>query len=433
MPPALLASAGGGPCPPYWSVLPFAATLLGIAILPLAAPHWWERNRNKAAFAWAIAAPCVIWWLLAFDSHALVHSAREYVSFILLLGSLYVASGGIYLEGSLGGAPRANAAFLVVGAVLSNVIGTTGASMLLLRPFLRANAHRPMAARVVGVVFFTFLVSNIGGCLTPLGDPPLFLGFLRGVPFAWTFGLYRQWLVALLAVAAVYYLLDRGLALREPPAPAREAPAPFGVEGWRNALLLLAIVGVVVGQGRFHWPFGVQEGSMAAVAAVSLRATPRALRERNRFTFGPIVEVAVLFSGIFATMVPALAILDARGAEMGIERPWQYFWATGALSSFLDNAPTYLTFATTASAQSHVDPARLGELAAHFPHLLAAISCGAVFMGANTYIGNGPNFMVKAIAEENGVAMPSFFGYMKYSVGILVPVFVVVTLLFFRG
>jgi len=430
-PHLLLASAAGHPVPPYWSVIPFVLTLLGIAILPLVAHHRWESNRFRAGFAWTIAIPTAAWWLLTYDARALLHAGEEYLAFILLLGSLYVASGGIHIRGSLRGSPRVNTGICLLGSVLANLIGTTGASMLLIRPFLRANAHRSMRARSVGVIFFIFSVSNIGGCLTPLGDPPLFLGFLRGVEFQWPFlNLIPDWSVTLALVLLIYYAWDRRLHRGDPPAPPEAEPVRLGVDGARNGLLLLGVVGLVLGKGLFGWPFGVQEAGMAAVAVVSMRITPREVRAANRFTFGPILEVAILFSGIFTTMVPALAILDAKGSEMGLTEPWHFFWATGLLSSFLDNAPTYLTMATTAVSQTHATA--IGELSEHAPHLLAGISCGAVFMGANTYIGNGPNFMVRAIAVENGVAMPSFFGYMRYSGAILLPLFVLLSFLFFR-
>jgi Na+/H+ antiporter NhaD/arsenite permease-like protein len=435
---AVLAATAPAPAPPLWSVLPFALTLLGIAILPIVAHRRWESNRFRAGFAWTIAIPTALWWLLAYDIGALAHAGQEYVSFIALLGSLYVASGGIHLKGSLVGTPGLNVGFCAVGSVIANLVGTTGASMLLIRPFLRANAHRPMRARSLGVVFFIFSVSNIGGCLTPLGDPPLFLGFLRGVPFEWTLlNLIPEWATALAILLAVYYALERRLARGEPPPPnpGEGGGERLGLEGGVNLLVLVGIVGAVVGKGIYkeRWPWGVQEALMIAMGLVSLKVTPKPVRQANRFTFGPILEVAILFSGIFTTMVPALAILDAKGDELGLSKPWHFFWATGLLSSFLDNAPTYLTMCTTAVAQTHAT--KIGELVLHADaaRLLAAISCGAVFMGANTYIGNGPNFMVRAIAVENGVVMPSFFGYMRYSATFLFPIFALLTVLFFRS
>jgi Na+/H+ antiporter NhaD/arsenite permease-like protein len=437
---------------PVWTVAPFVALLGAIAVLPLVAPYWWERNRNKAIVAAVLALPFAAYLIGAWGErgvHELRHALLDYVSFMALLGSLFVIAGGIHVKGSLAGTPLSNSAILGLGAVLANLIGTTGASVVLIRPLLRANEER--RRRVHVVVFFIFVVSNCGGLLTPLGDPPLFLGFLKGVPFEWTLGLWRPWLFVNGALLVVFNLLDEHLlALDESERPHEPLldqvleHAPLRVEGWHNALFLAGVILVIVGKGRGwgtgggEWPFGVQEGLMAGLGAGAYLATRSALRRANRFTFAPIVEVAVLFAGIFVTMVAPLLILNARGAELGLAAPWQFFWATGGLSSFLDNAPTYLTFAATAAGGFGVSAegsryladflARGAEAAA----LLAAISCGAVFMGANTYIGNGPNFMVKAIAEENGVRMPSFFGYMGYSLAILVPIFLATTYLFFR-
>ncbi|MHC4339155.1 MAG: sodium:proton antiporter, partial [Planctomycetota bacterium] len=290
---------------------------------------------------------------------------------------------------------------------------------------------RPMFSRVLTLVFFIFMVSNIGGCLTPLGDPPLFLGFLKGVEFQWTLRLWKEWAFALAVLLTVFYVWDRYLFSREPPpppSPEDEVPEDNGIHGKRNIWLLAAVMGAVLAKGIFDWPFGPQEILLGAVAVVSMWVTPKEVRKKNHFTFGPILEVAILFSGIFTVMVPVLAILRAKGGELGLTEPWHYFWITGTLSSFLDNAPTYLVFAQTAASQVGVD--RVGDLMDAGPTFLAAVSVGAVFMGANTYIGNGPNFMVKAIAEENGIRMPSFFGFMKYSLLILLPLFVIVTLIF---
>jgi Na+/H+ antiporter NhaD/arsenite permease-like protein len=351
------------------------------------------------------------------------------------------------VRGSLSGTPLLNTAILGIGAVLANLIGTTGASVLLIRPLLRANRPRERRAHVV--VFFIFVVSNCGGLLTPLGDPPLFLGFLKGVPFEWTFGLWQPWLLVNGLLLVIFNFWDQSVLEREErerPGSQLEAVMehePLRIDGAWNFLFLLGIVAAIYGAGRglgsagAPWVYGVQEGLMLAVALAAWLSTPRRLREANRFGFAPIVEVAALFAGIFATMTPALLILNARAAELGLTQPWHYFWVTGSLSSFLDNAPTYLTLAAAAAGFEGIalEGRYLGELLARGAEgqaLLAAISCGAVFMGANTYIGNGPNFMVKAIAEEDGVAMPSFFGYMAYSVGILVPIFVAITFVFFR-
>jgi Na+/H+ antiporter NhaD/arsenite permease-like protein len=299
-------------------------------------------------------------------------------------------------------------------------------------------------------VFFIFVVSNCGGLLTPLGDPPLYLGFLKGVPFDWTLRLWKEWLLVNGLLLVIFNFVDeRILDKEELERPGSQLEAvmhhqPLRIEGGHNLLFLLGVVLVIVAKGNAwlsatgHWPFGVQEGLMLLLAAAAYATTRRATREANRFTFGPIVEVAVLFAGIFLTMIAPLQILNARGPELGLRSPLQFFWASGALSSFLDNAPTYLTFAATACGDLGVAATGNRYLAEFLSHgreaagLLAAISCGAVFMGANTYIGNGPNFMVKSIAEENGVHMPSFLGYMKWSLTVLIPIFALVTVVFFR-
>ena len=440
-----------------WSILPFVGTLLAIAILPLWIPHWWEKNRNKAIVATLLAAPIAAYLVIAFG-HAgvetLIEKAMEYASFIILLTALFVITGGIYVQGSLSGTPLVNTGIMAIGAVIANLIGTTGASVLLIRPLLRANAARQHKSHIV--IFFIFVVSNCGGLLTPLGDPPLFLGFLKGVPFEWTLRLWREWLLVNAVLLAIFNLWDQAALNREeleakgPLLEEVQKHVPLRMHGMQNVLFLLGVIATIfasgrgLGNGGEPWPFGIQEGVMLGLAIVSYFLTPQINHINNRFTFGPIIEVAVLFAGIFVTMAPALLILNAwgqghrevLGLAFGLREPWQFFWATGCLSSFLDNAPTYLTFAATACGieQVPVD----GRYLAAFLHkgqkavdLLMAISCGAVFMGANTYIGNGPNFMVKAIAEENGVKMPSFFGYMAYSCGILLPVFGLVTYVFF--
>jgi len=378
--------------------------------------------------------------------HQLVEKAKEYTSFIVLLGSLFVVTGGIYVRGSLAGTPLANTGLLGLGALLASWIGTLGASVLLIRPLLRANASRERKAHIV--VFFIFTVSNCGGLLTPLGDPPLFLGFLKGVPFAWTFRLWPEWLVVNGALLAIFRVWDQVVLARE----ERERPGsqlgvalarePLGVQGGANFAFLAAIVAVIyaagsgAGNAGEPWPFGVQEGLMLLVAGLSFATTPGRVRRANAFGFGPIVEVAVLFAGLFASMAPALLLLNANAKQFGLSEPWQFFWAAGALSSFLDNAPTYLTFAATACGLDGIalEGRYLAEYLALGPRAaetLTAVSVGSVFMGANTYIGNGPNFVVKAIAEENGVRMPSFLGYMAYSGGVLLPIFVVVTFVLF--
>ena len=435
---------------PFWTVLPFAGLLLAIAVMPLVAHHFWESNRNKGLVAAFFAVPVAAYLVLglgAFGVHELAEKAKEYLSFMLLLGSLFVITGGIHIRGSLSGTPLVNTAVLALGGLLASVIGTTGASVLLIRPLLRANAPRVRKTHVF--VFFIFVVSNCGGLLTPLGDPPLFLGFLKGVPFEWTLRLWKEWLLVNGALLAIFNLWDQRVLDREErerPGSQLEAVMehePLRIEGRRNFAFLLGIVATIaaagsgVGRGGEPWPFGVQEALMAAIAGAAYLATAERVRAANAFGFGPIIEVAVLFAGIFVTMAPALLLLNAHAESFGVREPWQFFWAAGLLSSFLDNAPTYLTFAATACGLADIplEGRYLAEylaLGREATEILAAISCGAVFMGANTYIGNGPNFMVKAIAEENGVRMPSFFGYMAYSLGILVPLFVLCTFLFFR-
>ncbi|MFA5793765.1 MAG: sodium:proton antiporter [Candidatus Brocadiia bacterium] len=430
---------------PLWSVAPFVLMLLAIAIIPLAFGHWWESNFNKGIISILLAIPVAI-YIITINPHELMVVGFDYISFIILLGALYVISGGIYIKGSLAGTPLINTIVLAIGAVLASFIGTTGASMLLIRPLIRANKARKDKAHII--IFFIFVVSNCGGLLTPLGDPPLFLGFLKGVPFLWTFALWKEWLFVCGLILIIFNLYDQFKFNREDiatPGALTEQVEPkqkLGVEGTVNFLLLGGMVAAIFFAGdpfgtdpKHPWPFGVKEALMLVMAVLSLVATKKHTRQSNSFTFNPIIEVAVLFAGIFVTMIPALMILNARGTELGLTQPWHFFWAAGSLSSFLDNAPTYLTMSSAASGVLNVPlgPAYLKDLlaVASGPLLLAAVSCGAVFMGANTYIGNGPNFMVKAIAEESHVKMPSFFGYMVYSILILIPIFIITTFLFF--
>jgi Na+/H+ antiporter NhaD/arsenite permease-like protein len=459
--PALAAQAGPelGRELGLWSLLPFVGILLAIALLPLIAGRFWEHNRNKALVALLFAAPIAIYLVAAHGEtglHTLLEKVREYASFVVLLASLFVITGGIYVRGSLSGTPLLNTAILGIGALLANVIGTTGASVLLVRPLLRANAPRERTVHIV--VFFMFVVSNCGGLLTPLGDPPLFLGYLKGVPFEWTLRLWKPWALVnglLLVIFNVWDQIVFDKEERERPRSQLEEVQhhePLRIAGALNFVFLLGVMLVIlaagsgIGNGGERWPFGVQEVAMLALSGLAFATTQPQNRALNRFSWSPIIEVAVLFAGIFVTMAPALSILNAWGRSerevcglaFGLDQPWQFFWSSGALSSFLDNAPTYMTFAATAAGMQGVAleaPRYLGQLLLKGDAavaLLAAISCGSVMMGANTYIGNGPNFMVKAIAEENGVKMPSFFGYMAYSCGVLLPVFVVVTLVFFR-
>jgi Na+/H+ antiporter NhaD/arsenite permease-like protein len=421
---------------PLWSVAPFALLLLCIAVLPLVAGRFWDQNRNKALLSVALGAPVAI-GIAYLDPMILAHAAHEYLAFIILLGALFVISGGIVVRGTLAGTPGLNAALLGIGAAAASLIGTTGASMLLIRPLLRANSVRRRKVHVI--VFFIFVVSNAGGLLTPLGDPPLFLGFLRGVPFLWTLRFWPQWLFVNGALLLLFYVIDSTIFRREDlatPGDLDEVAVahqiPVHVVGKINFLLLAGVVLVLLASGSFGLPAGVQEGGMLLMAWLSWLSTPRPLRQENGFTWHPIVEVAVVFAGVFATMVPALQILNVRGAQFGLSQPWHFFWASGSLSSFLDNAPTYLTFTAAASGLVGTDASALAQLIGH-PRgvpLLSAVSLGSVLMGANTYIGNGPNFMVRAIAEGSGIRMPSFFGYMAWSGAVLLPLFAAVTFVF---
>jgi Na+/H+ antiporter NhaD/arsenite permease-like protein len=369
----------------------------------------------------------------------LAEKAQEYVSFILLLTALFVITGGIVVRGSLSGTPLVNTGVLGLGAVIANLIGTMGASVLLIRPLLRANAPRERKVHIV--VFFIFIVSNCGGLLTPLGDPPLFLGYLKGVPFEWTLSLWKEWAFVVVALLLIFNLWDQRVLNSEERARSGSQleqvmhHEPLRIEGKRNLVFLAGVVATIFAAGRTGWHYGVQETALAVLALGAFVATSAKLRADNRFTWGPLVEVAVLFAGIFVTMAPALLLVNAHGASLGVREPWQFYWASGVLSSFLDNAPTYLTFAATAAGLNGiaVEGRYLGQLLEQgdaAAKVLTAISCGSVMMGANSYIGNGPNFLVKAIAEDRGVRMPSFFGYMAYSVGILIPLFIAVTFVF---
>jgi len=456
--------------PPLWTVLPFVLLLLGIALLPLIprTARWWQRHRNQFFFAAALAAITLLYYLCLADypiqghwpaAHVTFHRGAglnfaatwdvianailaDYVPFIVLLFSLYAVSGGIRIEGDLRARPRTNLTFLAVGGVLASAVGTTGAAMLLIRPLLETNQERKYVKHTV--IFFIFVVCNCGGCLLPTGDPPLLLGYLRGVPFCWTLSLWPQWLVVNALLLAVYYGWDKfwyypreqALDLARDEAMLR----PLRLRGiWPNALLLAAVVMAVAlldpsmpvpGTNWHPWLY-LREVAELGLVALSLLLGRREVRQANRFHYGPIIEVAVLFFGIFICMQPALQVMAVEGRNLGLTRPWHYFWATGGLSSVLDNAPTYVVFVEAArslTAQGNLVPTVAGVGA----ELLAAISLGSVFMGANTYIGNGPNFLVKAIAEESGVRMPSFFGYLLYSGGILLPLFALVTWLFLK-
>ena len=436
-------------------VLPFIGILLCIAIIPLINARYWGRNLWWISiFIFCIPMAAIFSIFMGEELRSLTfEKALDYASFITLLASLYVISGGILIKGSLSGTPLVNAIFLLIGSVIANIIGTTGASMLLVRPLIRANKNRVKKSHII--IFFIFLVSNIGGLLTPLGDPPLFLGYLQGVPFEWTLRLAPEWAITCSIVLAVFYVMDSYLYKHEArvnttdPGPAdriknnssTEVYEKFAIAGKLNLLLIAGVVMSVFMQGVLikaipWWPrFGPQEAGMTIFLVLSLLLSPAKgeLRRLNGFTFQPIKEVALIFAGIFAAMIPALYLLEHNGAALGVTRPWQFFWASGVLSSFLDNAPTYLAFLSLAKGLNLQNDLGflLNDGGGLSSHVLAAISCGAVFMGANSYIGNGPNFMVKSIAEEQGINMPSFFGYMAYSTAVLIPVFLLITFLFF--
>ncbi len=440
-----------------WWAIPFVGILLSIAVMPLAVPHFWHHHYGKVAAAWGLAfvVPFAILHGAGPTGGEVLHTALlEYIPFVILLWALFTISGGILITGNLHGSPRLNTSILAIGTVLASLIGTTGASMVLIRPLLRANDERLHNVHVV--VFFIFLVSNIGGSMTPLGDPPLFLGYLKGVGFFWTtIHMVEETAFAAGILLVLFFLVDRHLyhkdeafkALRRDPTP--DTPG-IGIEGRRNILLLLVVVGGVLLSGSWKPGIAFHVGNvelelqniardviLLAAGITSLFVTPKRIREGNEFGWGPILEVAKLFAGIFVTIIPVIAMLKA--AQNGAFAPLvalvnhadgspnnaMYFWLTGILSSFLDNAPTYLVFFNLAGG----DPQHLMN---DIPWTLLAISCGAVFMGANSYIGNAPNFMVKAIAEEGGVKMPSFFGYMVWSFGILIPLFGLITLVFFH-
>ena len=435
----------------YW-VIPFAGILLSIAAFPLIAPDFWHHNFGKISLFWAtsLIIPFVIKEGFQITLYELLHvGLLEYVPFIILLLALFTISGGVQLKGSLVGSPTLNTAILAIGTLLASWMGTTGAAMLLIRPLIRANSHRKNKVHVI--VFFIFLVANIGGALTPLGDPPLFLGFLKGVNFFWTTSaMFLPMLFLVISLLIIFFILDTYFFKKENISIKKEEnPEKLGLEGSFNLLLLAGVVGGVLLSG--FWKPGisfsvyyvdvelqniVRDILLLGLTYASWVLTSQSIRKANEYTWFPIVEVAKLFAGIFITIIPAIAILKAgtQGALSGVvasvtsnDQPinYMYFWMTGILSSFLDNAPTYLVFFNTAGG----DPSLLmGDLY----QTLLAISAGAVFMGANTYIGNAPNFMVKSIAETSGIEMPSFFGYLiKWSIPILVPLFIVLTFIFF--
>src|SRR5437763_8802039 len=422
---------------PLASALPFVALLAAIAVFPLVAPRWWHPNGNKAIVAVAGSLPVLLRLGIGFGQPGravLAEMIHDYVGFIVVIGGLFVITGGIHIQGSLAGTPLVNTGLLGFGAVLANLLGTTGASVLLIRPLLRANKRRKRVAHIV--IFFIFIVSNCGGLLTPIGDPPLLLGYLKGVPFDWTLRLWPQWL-ALNGILLVIFNFWDQWALdkdeKELPGSQHEKVLihePLRIQGFVECVVLLLVIWSLV-RGAPWWVF-------VGLALVGFLGGSGERRAKNLFTFTPIIEVTILFAAIFVTMAPVLEILNGWAArpDFALRTPLHFFWASGTLSSVLDNAPTYLAFAASAAGLHDVAPhgSYIGGLAAdpNAAKLLAAVSTGSVFMGANTYIGNAPNFMVKAIAEESGVQMPSFFGYMGYSLLVLMPLYVLIAMLFIR-
>lgn len=456
------------PPPAVFATLPFIAMLGAIAILPLftRTEHWWEHNRNRLIVAVGLALLTLFYYAFLYghgieDHFSHEHSVSgpglpaawtvlknamlvEYVPFIVLLFSLYVISGGIHIKGSLVGTPRLNAQIVLLGGTLASFIGTTGAAMLLIRPLIRANRHRQHVAHTV--VFFIFVVCNTGGCLLPIGDPPLFLGYLRGVPFLWTLHLWPMWILTNLGLSGIYFAWDtyryRGEMMRMAMDPGREEAdeevVPLAIEGALNFAWLLGVILCValldparpVPGTEWHAPVFLREVTMLGLTALSLMLTTTDIRRSNVFNYDAILEVAALFIGIFICMQAPIQILNVYGPELGLNAAWKYFWGSGLLSSFLDNAPTYVVFFET--ARSVADPGN-ADLVAHVtPIHLVAVSLGSVFMGSMTYIGNGPNFMVKAIAEQSNIRMPSFFGYMIYSCAFMLPMCIVICVVFLR-
>lgn len=458
--------------PPIWTVIPFTLLLGAIAVLPLLSwtEHWWENNKSRFMVAAILGILTLAYYMFLHEApveahwpgHAVVESnpsglnhgvawavlsnaiLGEYIPFIVLLFSLYTISGGIRIEGDLPAHPKTNTIFIAVGGLLASFIGTTGAAMLLIRPLLETNRERKF--KVHTVIFFIFVVCNCGGCLLPIGDPPLFLGYLRGVPFMWTFALWREWLFVNGTLLTIYFLWDYFISYpkEEVIDIVRDETQVRKLQFsglWPNVPLLIGVVIAVAllapGKPILGWDpwMYAREIVQVAFVALSLVLGSVAIRRANNFNYHAIVEVAALFFGIFICMQAPLQILNARGAELGLSSPMHFFWATGSLSSVLDNAPTYVVFFETARALTAGTPALANGVVVPegigvAEHLLIAISLGAVFMGAMTYIGNGPNFMVKAIAEKSDVKMPSFFGYMLYSCFILLPVLILTTLIF---
>ncbi len=444
---------------PIWLCIPFAGLLLCIAIMPLVKGEWWEAHQPLVVALWIIVLVipfAVLYGVGDTVETVLECTVNDYLTFIILLFGLFCVSGNITMEGDFAGSPKINVGLLAIGTLLASCIGTTGASMLMVRPVIKMNSWRRRKSHIM--IFFIFMVSNMGGCLTPIGDPPLLMGFMRGVPFFWSLHLFPVLLFNMVILLFIFYHLDKRnyrKDIAEGRKPDISKPGTeFRIDGLHNIIFLIMIVAAVIlsgvlpgmpafqdaagnvrgihifGEVSLSFPSLIEIVLILLAAFLSFKTTKKEIRTRNHFTWGAIQEVAVLFIGIFITMQPALMLLKAVGPNLGLTEPAQMFWATGALSSFLDNTPTYLVFLTTAGTLGFTSgiSTTLGTLP---EKMLSAISCGAVFMGANTYIGNAPNFMVKSISDENGVNMPSFFGYMLWSVSILIPVFIIDMLVFF--
>jgi Na+/H+ antiporter NhaD/arsenite permease-like protein len=432
----ILALMDMGAPPALWLLAPFAILILSIAMGPLLiAPLW---HRRYPLISTALAVIVIAYYLLIRrNSDPVISALEEYISFLALIGSLFVVSGGIRIGVAGESTPFRNVVFLLVGGLLANVLGTTGAAMLLIRPWIRMNRYRITGFHIV---FFIFVVANIGGCLTPIGDPPLFLGYLRGVPFFWTLQhLWPEWLAVIGLVLTVFYLFDRANFNRAPKKIQEKETEneSFQIEGWKNSLFLGIILIAVLIRG-WGVPWFISDSIMVASAWASYHFTSPSIRQKNQFTFEPLKEVAWLFLGIFATLIPLIHILNASAHGLGHPSNLQYYWMTGSLSAFLDNAPTYLTFLTLAlnlhEPILHLfDQTEVARFAMQDPATLAAISLGAVFFGAATYIGNGPNLMIKSIAESSKIHMPSFFGYiLRFTLPILIPILAFVGWVFLR-
>ena len=438
----LLSSAATNFDMPLWAIIPFVIMLLMIAIGPLFFEHWWEENKNKLIVSLVLGIPTAIYLISQHLSDALIHQLLfDYVPFIVLLGTLFVITGGIHLKGDIQAKPWINTLFLAIGAILASLMGTTGAAMLLIRPVIKTNSERKY--KVHTILFFIASVANCGGLLTPLGDPPLFLLYLRGAEFTWFFTMLPQWAFVNAMLLVVYFIVDSYFYKKEPLeniAFDNSNIQPIRLKGNLNFLWLLGIVGSVAFLNdqyihiihENHYYGFIREAAMLLFAGASLFFTPKLLRQANKFSWVPIVEVAFLFLGIFVTMVPALLYLSANAASFGIETPTQIYYATGTLSAFLDNAPTAVSFYNLVEGMNLVGDSYVGTVVAGIPEeFIRAISLGAVFFGAMTYIGNGPNFMVKAIAEDNKITMPSFFGYIiKFSLIVLLPIYIIMQLIF---